>query len=212
MTDPALSTLLRAAQSDCPAGGRDCPDADTLAALAAGTLEPQRRDAVLDRVATCASCADALRVALDAEAFARDLARDAVAQPTPLPRARPRRPPAVFALAASVLVMVGAGALLLRTPAPDAVRGSEVAALEPIDGAELGAAPTRLAWACSAPVATTVEVLDATGEVVWRGPAAECALDLPDAARARLGAGDWMWLVRARDGTLLAGPWRFRID
>lgn len=212
MTDPALSALLRAAQADCPAGGRDCPDADTLAALAAGTLEPMRRDAVLERVATCASCADALRVAIDAEAFARDLARDALAQPTPLPRARPRRPPAVFALAASVLVMVGAGALLLRTPTPDAVRGSVVAALEPDDGARLGSAPARLAWACDAARSASVEILDATGELAWRGPATECALDLPDAARALLGPGDWMWLVRAPDGTPLAGPWRFRID
>jgi hypothetical protein len=212
MTDPALSALLRAAQADCPAGGRDCPDADTLAALAAGTLDPLRRDAVLDRVATCASCADALRAAIDAEAFARDLARAALAQPTPLPRARPRRPPAVFALAASVLVMVGAGALLLRTPTPDAVRGSVVAALEPADGARLGSAPARLAWDCGVPLSATVEILDATGEIAWRGTAMACALDLPDEARARIGAGDWMWLVRASDGTPLAGPWRFRID
>lgn len=212
MTDPALSALLRAAQAACPGGGRDCPDADALAALAAGTLDPARRDALLDRVAACAACADALRVAIDAESFARDLAHDLLAQPTPLPRARPRRPPALFALAASVLVAVGAGALLLRAPTPDAVRGAALAALEPVDGAQLDDAPQRLAWACSAPASVTIELLDATGGVAWRGRASDCATMLPDEARARLGSGDWLWLVRAHDGTLVAGPWRFRVD
>lgn len=212
MTDPVLTALLRAAQPACPEGGRDCPDADTLAALAAGTLDAARRDAVLERVAACASCADALRAAIDAEAFARDLARDAVAPPTLLPRARSRRPPAAFAIAASVLVAVGAGAMLLRAPTPDALRGAAVEALDPADGARLDAAPTRLAWACAAAAPGTVEVLDATGEVAWRGPVTDCAAALPDADRARLGAGDWLWQVRAPDGAVIAGPWRFRID
>lgn len=212
MTEPDLSALLRAAQPACPAGGRDCPDADTLAALAAGTLDPARRETVLGRVAACASCATALKLAIDAESFARELARDALAVPTPSPAARRRRPPAVFALAASVLLAVGAGALLLRAPTPDALRGAAVAAIEPTDGARLDAAPARLAWACSVPAATTVELLDATGAVAWRGTAEDCAINLPAEARAALGAGDWLWVVRARNGTLLAGPWRFRID
>jgi hypothetical protein len=214
MTDPDLSALLRAGSPACPAGGRDCPDADTFVALAAGTLDPARRDAVLDRVATCADCATALRVAIDAASFARDLARDAAAPAivTPLPAPRRRRPPAVFALAASVLVAVGASSLLLRAPTPDAVRGTTVAAVEPADGARLDRAPQRLAWACSAPAAVTIELLDATGTQVWSGPTTACAIDLPAEARATLAAGDWLWLVRANNGAQLAGPWRFRID
>jgi hypothetical protein len=209
MTDPDLPALLRAATADCPAGGRDCPDADTLAALAAGTLDPARRDAVLDRVAGCTTCADALRAALDARAFADDLARDALAAAS-APRARARRAPAAFALAASLMVAVGAG-VLLRAPTPDARRGATVAAIEPADDARLDAAPRRLAWDCAAPAAATLEILDATGAVAWRGPTQDCALVLPAEALARLDSGDWMWLVRAPNGTLLAGPWRFRI-
>jgi hypothetical protein len=213
MTEPELGALLRAAQRGCGADGRDCPDAATIAALAAGTLESARRDAVLDRVAACAMCADALKLAVDSEAFARELARDVqrVTAPAP-PRARPRRALPAFALAASVVVAVGASLLLSRAPAPDALRGSTLAAVEPVDGATLATAPVRLAWACAAPAAMTVDVFDAAGVAVWQGASTACSIDMPADARARIGRGDWLWQVRSASGTPVAGPWRFRIE
>lgn len=214
MTDHDLRALLHASTANCPGTGRDCPDADAISALAAGTLEPARREAVLDRVATCASCAAALRVAIDAHEFARELAPVVAARDAPtVPQLqrRGRRAPAVFAMAASVLVAIGVGTLVVVPPTPEVVRGAALAAIEPIDGASLRAAPARLAWACPAASAATVEVLDATGEVVWAGPARECTVDVPASAREQLVAGDWLWQVRASDGTVLAGPFRFRI-
>lgn len=215
MTDADLSALLRASTAGCPANGRDCPDANTLAALAAGALDPARRDAVLDRIATCASCAAALRVAIDARDYADELAPAIAAREastvTPL-WPRTRRTPAMFAMAASVLVAVGVGTLLLRPPAPDVVRGAALAALEPVDGAALDTAPARLAWACPAPAAVAVELHDATGARVWAASTQACSVDLPASARERLVAGDWLWQVRAADGSVLAGPFRFRVD
>jgi hypothetical protein len=214
MTEPEWSALLRAARPADAAGRVPCLDAETLVALASGSLAESQRDAALEHVGTCADCGDALRVALDARGFADALAAEIAAERKPAARPQARRTMRLpgFALAASVLLAVGAVSLMLRTPAPDAIRGTSVAALDPTDGARLDAAPARLAWACVAAAPVRVEVLDATGAPAWQADVDGCDVELPPAARAVIGSGDWLWRVRARDGTALAGPWRFRID
>ena len=213
MTEAEWSALLRTARSTATG---PCPDAATLVALARGQLDPPARDAALDHVGACADCADSLRVAIDshdfATAFAADLVAPAIEARTPAPRRRVSRFPA-FALAASVLLAIGVTPWLLRAPTPDAVRGAAIAALAPADGARLDAAPARLAWDCASPAAVQVELLDATGELVWRGETSVCTVDLSPPARAAVDAGgDWLWQVRGGDGAVRAGPWRFHTD
>ena len=217
MTDSALESQYRAATASCPGGGRGCPDADELVALAQGTLEAERYGQVLDRVVACSVCGDGLRLALESGDWARQLAADLAAAQKPatvhvLPRrAAPRLP--AFALAASVLLAAGLAFTVGRAPPIDVQRGASVAAVLPLDRAVLAQPPAALSWDCAAPAAAVVEVLDAAGELRWSGSTATCTLELPAATRAALGPGAWLWQVRDAGGrAVLAGPFGFRIE
>jgi hypothetical protein len=84
----------------------DCPDADELFEAAAGTLQTERRLAIIDHVSRCAECTQAWRLA--SELGVRPVAAASAAMGGPIPQARSasmriRR----FAFAASAIVAVG---------------------------------------------------------------------------------------------------------
>jgi hypothetical protein len=195
-------------------GVSDCPDEQTLIAFADGQLPQVERDAVAARVAACADCAAAVRVALDASAWADDLAADFVRAANSstvhvLSRARPaRRIVSVpLALAASLILIVGAALLLRQSPIIEPLRGGVVIATTPADGEMLPQAPERLAWPCAAaPSATQVELLAADATVRWSGPVIECAVTLPAPTRSALSAGEYLWRVKNAAGESLLGP------
>jgi hypothetical protein len=216
MTDAELVALHRAGTVDCPAGGRGCPSADELVALAEDRLEGTRRAEVLDRVARCAGCAGGLQVAMESAALGREiaaaLADDGSARVVALPARRAPRL-AAFAMAASAVLAVGVVALVARAPAPDPTRGAAVAALEPVDRAVLGAAPERLRWDCAQAQPARVQLLDAAGASRWSAGATGCDVALPAEVRGTLGAGLWLWQVQDPGGrSVIAGPYSFRIE
>jgi len=211
MNDERLSQAWRSApHSDAP-----LPDADDFTALLDGRLDPARREALLARVAEDADAALMLQMAMELRAAAEA----AVAPPTAsVTRLRPRaRPPWRWlqALAASLLVAVGA-AVWLRPPPQDVLRSSATAALiEPPDGARLTAAPTRLRWSAQPGVARyQVRLYDARAELIWQSdPVAAVELKIDESTRGRIGNGDYLWRVEwaGAEGAGL-GPYRFEVS
>lgn len=206
-----------------------CPDADILVAFADGTLAEPSRDRVAAHVAECGSCAMAVRVALDAEAWAGGVAAElgplvnsvpagnvVVADFTPRTRSerRFRGPPIALSIAASGMLVVFAAVFFMRTPpVEDTLRGVPVVAIAPEDGSVLRQAPTSLRWPCAAaPTAASVEVLGADASPRWSGPAQECAAVLPESTRTALARGEYLWRVRNAAGEPLLGPFAFRVE
>lgn len=100
LTENELAGLLRQ-------DGRDrCPDAATLAALAAGELDASQRDAALDHLAACRDCAEEVRAVAPLEEWSR---RAAGAPPRVVTGAFSRA--ATYALAASLVLPLAAVAI-----------------------------------------------------------------------------------------------------
>ena len=154
--------LSEAVEAAAPAG--PCPDENALAALAEGRVDEQEREALAAHVVGCASCRDVTHALLGAGLSTRAPARVAV-----LPRW-------AFALAAGLLVAIGAGVYLATRPSGDAP-STEVAlaramdrvardvpeaagALRPLDAKDLGVRsgdPTRGDGGAVAPSGRTVD-------------------------------------------------------
>lgn len=210
MNDERLSQAWRSApHSEAP-----LPDADEFTALLDGRLDPARREALLARVVSDADAALMLQMAMELRAAAEAAVTRPAPSITPL---RPRaRPPWrwVQALAASLLVAVGA-AVWLRPPPQDVLRGSVTTAIsDPADGARLAAAPTQLRWAAQPGVAHyQVRLYDARAELIWQSTATEIELTLDEPTRERIVDGQYFWRVEwaGAEGAGL-GPYRFEVS
>lgn len=211
MNDERLQQAWRSATGSAA----PLPDADDYAALLDGRLDPARREDLLARVAEDADAALMLQVAMALRSAAQAAVAPAANTVTPLrPRSRPHWP-WMQALAASLVVAVGA-AVWMRPPAPDVLRSSALATVsDPLDGARLAAAPTRLRWAAQPGVARyRVRLYDARAELIWQSaPVAEVELAIDEAVRERIGAGHYFWRVEAAgaEGTGM-GPYRFEVS
>jgi hypothetical protein len=210
MNDESLSRAWR----NAPRPATPLPGADDYAALLDGRLDPAQREALLARVASDADAALMLQLAMDLRAAAAAAVARPVASITPLrPRARaPWR--WVQALAASLLVAVGA-AVWMRPPPQDVLRGNVTTALsDPADGARLAAAPARLRWAAQPGVTRyQVRLYDARAELIWQSAAAEVELAIDQPTRERIVDGHYFWRVEwaGAEGAGL-GPYRFEVS
>lgn len=188
-------------------------DPDELAALLDGKLPAERRADLLALVANDADAALQLQLAMDLRAAAA-AAVAAAPRVLPLP-ARPVRrrfAPWLQALAAGLVLVVGA-ALWLPPPAPDATRGAQTADLPaPADAAVLSAPPMQLRWPAQPGVDRyRVRLYDAEASVLWeRAELAQALLVLDPAARAQLVPGHYYWRVEWPEGAGL-GPYRFEV-
>ena len=198
------AALIEAASRAVP--GPDCPEPHALWAVADGSGEPS----VLDHVAACGSCQEAIRLA-------RELARAPTSNVVALPSRR-WTPVAVIggALAAGII-----GVLLLRTPAPepapDVMRGDLDVPLRALSGDRLPRAAAELRWTAG-PEGTVYDVrvmnerLDTLAEATeldeprWTIPAAALADDED-------GALQWQVTARTPDGRRMQSPtWTVQIE
>ncbi len=219
MTDAelALMTAKLAAPRPCTA---QCPDADTLTAFALGQLDGAERDAVAERVGACPNCAAAVRLALVSGNWSEALAHDLEAESaganvvTLTPRPRRRVPLWVPAAMAAGIALVFVALPMLRAPAPEKVlRGAVTLAVQPADESVLHSAPGELRWPCAlAPSATQVELLDASAERLWIGPAQECSVALPADVKDRINNGAYLWRLSNAREEVVAGPFGFSIE
>jgi len=205
--------LLRQAWRSGPAPAAPLPDADDYAALLDGRLDPARREALLARVAEDADAALMLQMAMELRAAAAAVTSPAASVTLLRPRARPQWR-WVQALAASLLVAVGA-AVWLRPPPQDVLRGSVTSALsDPVDGARLAAAPTQLRWAAQSGVTRyQVRLYDARAELIWQSAATAVELSIDEPTRQRIVDGHYFWRVEwaGAEGAGL-GPYRFEVS
>lgn len=172
-----------------------CLDDEAIAALADGTLNPERRAAVLPHVATCARCRGAIA------SVARTLADPAVARE--LSRAGGRRSYRI------VLPLAAAAALLLLLSSPADDRSPEhrgpappPPATVPVALAPLGAvaAVDELRWSHVAGADRyRVTLFDATGRVLYATEVADTVVTLPDSVALIPGA-TYLWKADARTG------------
>ena len=194
-----------------------CADAEALTALARGELDEVTRTALLDHAVGCQRCSDL--IALSAElvdwsdqGFA-DVAGQRSADIVSLPPRKPQtRIRAGWAMAASVLLMVVAGSVLLPRQTPERiVRGTQIIALAPVDQAVLTTAPEQLRWECPTVQAARVQLASADGEPLWQADVEHCEASLPPGVSATLTAGTYLWWVTDRQGERIAGPYAFEL-
>ena len=125
-------------------------DPDELAALLDGRLPAQRRADLLAQVAGDADAALQLQLAMDLRVAAAAAVAPAPRVLLPARPAARRFAPWLQALAAGLVLVVGA-ALWLPRPAPDVTRGAQTAeALAPADASVLAVPPAQLRWPAQA--------------------------------------------------------------
>lgn len=167
--------------------GRDgCVSPDELMRLAEGDATEDERLAWLSHVAGCRACRREL-----------ELVR-AVADTGQALGAR-RRPVRMLALAASVILLIGAAALWRSGwLAPDVVRGPGAAVtLVAPRGPVTAEAARRLEWRAVAGAALyEVELLDAAGAVVYEGRTTDTVVALPFTTLLQTGTA-YHWRVTA---------------
>ncbi|MBL8246518.1 MAG: hypothetical protein JNL89_20135 [Rhodanobacteraceae bacterium] len=187
-------------------------DAAELEALLDGRLAPERRAALLARVASDADAALQLQLAMDLRAAAADAVAGARVHRFPL-RPAPRRLPVwLQALAACLVITLGA-AVWMRPPAPDVLRSdSPLAPLAPADGAVLEAPPAQLRWHAQPGVGRyRVRLYDAQASLLWESAElAQPELTLAPGQRETLGPGHYYWRVEWPEGAGL-GPYHFEV-
>ncbi|HXY31573.1 MAG TPA: hypothetical protein VEI06_12755 [Gemmatimonadaceae bacterium] len=167
-----------------------CPAPERIAALAAGEGSETERLATLEHAMQCAMC----RKELDLLRAAAQGAEEAAPARTFLPR--------WAALAASVLIALGVGALawrvIPRAPGADVLRGGAptFAIVQPAADARV-TPPVALRWR-SVPGATsyTVELLSGAGGLVSSWTTSDTSAAVPDSVHLDSGATYGAW-VRA---------------
>jgi len=183
-----------------PASGRaGCPPPEALDALASRQGGEEARLTTLNHAMTCTECRRELDLLRAVQGGA----------PAPAPRWRPQ----LFALAATVMLAVGAILVwnsVILDPAEE-LRGGEaqVGLVEPFEGARV-AGPPRLVWR-AVPEATgyRLEVLDSLGAVVATGMGPDTTLQLPaDALPPSQSAYRWRVIAELRTGGTLSSTVR----
>ncbi|HVR96536.1 MAG TPA: TraR/DksA C4-type zinc finger protein, partial [Thermoanaerobaculia bacterium] len=194
---PDLAAWREAYRGLQTAGSPDCPDDETLAALATGEPIGAERERLADHVALCRRCADRYRML-------RALHQMAAAEPVRDEGSPPQssRRFLLLVAAASLLVVVGLVGLTGQTgrvPDQDRLRGPAVEeGVRPAPEARLAAPPRQLAWPASdGALSYRVILYDAGSSPLWKsGSVAVPRLALPDAARSRLASGEsYFWVV-----------------
>jgi hypothetical protein len=169
-------------------------DDDTIAALAEGTLAPERRAAVLPHVASCARCRGVV------ESVARALVDPAVARELSIDSRGRRVIRIAMPLAAAAVVL-----LLLSSPWD---RGSghrgppPPPATVPVPRSPLGtvAAVDELRWSAVAGADRyRVTLFDAAGRVLYETEGLDTVAALPDSITLVPGA-TYLWKADARTG------------
>ncbi len=187
-------------------------DAAELAALLDGRLAPERRAAVLALVASDADAALQLQLAMDLRAAAADAVAGARVHPLPL-RPAPRWLPAWLQALAACLVLALGAAVWMRPPAPEVLRSdSSTAQLAPADGAILESPPAQLHWQAQPGVGRyRVRLYDAQASLLWESAEqAQPALALDPGQREHLRSGHYYWRVEWPGGSGL-GPYHFEV-
>ena len=195
MTGPRPEFSLRYAMRRDSGTAGPCPDDDTIAALAEGTLDGSARAAVLPHLASCNRCRVAVASishALADPSIARELAR--------LPRARRRfTRVAVAAVAAAVLLAVTIPRQ--QTDETSTHRATDIGAdAGPVLVSPVGIVPAveRLRWAS---VAGTdryrATLFDENGTVLYEILTSDTVIVLPDTVRMR-SRRTYLWKVDAR--------------
>ena len=176
------------------------PEPEQLEQIVNGAGSESERLALLEHVLRCPTCGpelDLLRAASEGA------------------RAAERRMPATrwLALAAMAILVVGIGALVLRsrgvTPAAEVMRGHRqtLSLIEPAVGDRL-AAPVRIAWhAIGGATSYRVELLSTSGELLAGWNTADTSSTIPVTALVRANAEYDVW-VRATlaDRTEVSSP------
>jgi hypothetical protein len=203
--EPALRQSYRELQGE---GSSQCPDAETLAALAIGESVPEK-ERVADHVVSCRRCA------ADYQILARTHARS---------KAEVGRSGKMVRLgisAAAVLIAALGGVALWRSYRPlEALRGGATQTGElasPPAGSTLAAPPAGLRWPSrSGAEGYRVRLFAASGQTLWESDRlATPSADLPEAVRQRLAAGqNYFWTVEVEMPLEKArlGPFSFTIS
>ena len=192
MSDDRLRDLYAIAQGDRPAGpGAEHPAPEVIAALVRREGPEEERLTTLDHVMSCAECRrdfDLLR-AVERAGIESGAGGRAGGK-------RDWRMPA--ALAASVLLAVGVGRMVLRSGGGDTTRGDDHGGVVLVQPGRAAAAGDSITFSWHAvPGATRyeLELLDAGGGVLASAATSDTTAS-PVAARA-LPPGDYRWWVRA---------------
>lgn len=217
--DPSLRRLFL--HEEPPA---ECPPVADLVRLAAGELEPERREAILEHLETCSLCAQEVRVARSLDAFSERLSErlserfsdlpesdgadlGAASEPLPGPGRPVQRVRGWWAgLAAAALVVLAVGTLELwrhdLREVGEGTAGERVRAAEeqvsPPAGAALPAAPATFRWPPQVGAsAYRVTLFDAAAEPLWHSPStvsATVALP-PEVGTSLEPGGAYFWIV-----------------
>lgn len=198
MNDEELRREYQRSTGGAPPGSH--PEPEQLEQIVSGSAPEAVRLALLEHVLRCPTC----RSELDLLRAAHEGAR-----------AAERRVPATrwLALAAAALIIVGAGALTLRsrriTASSEVMRGraQAMSLIEPEAGAHV-ASPVLLAWhALDGATSYRVELLSTSGELVAAWTTADTTAAIPDSARVRANESYDVW-VRATlaDRTEVGSP------
>ena len=203
--EEALAAAFRARARS--AARDDCPDPARLWAALGGELPPEDRRDVIDHTASCASCAEDWRLAMELRPEP-----DAVVAERLAPR---RRVWAPLAVAASLVLATGAGLVLWRSGEPETpqFRGAGVATIRSLvpETEPLPRDGCRLRWSFDQAGArydlrVTTESLR---EVAHAESLVEPSFLVPEPSLASLPAGTrLLWRVEAAlpDGSRVGSP------
>lgn len=187
--------------------GEDCPPAEEIWEAVRGEGTASQRRQVVDHTATCPTCAEAWRLAMELMPHAEAGAAGGSSRPVRHSDWWPA------AMAAALLLAAGAAFLLLRGAPPEPVLrgGDEVIQALTGEGPVARAGGVRLRWTAG-PEGTLYDVV-VTGEdlevVTTAEGLTEAELLLPEAALAGLPSGArLLWRVEAQlpDGSRRASP------
>ena len=185
---------------ETPIATPDCLDEHTVAALADGTLDVERRGRALAHLATCANCRRAVA------SVAAALVDGPITHEIEIVEGRRRRVGSLLRIAAP-LAAAATVLLFLWSPADDRPPGHRgppppPPATAPTPRSPVGAVANvrDLRWS---PVAGAdryrVTVFDATGGVVYAAEASDTVVAFPDSIALVPGAS-YLWKVDARTG------------
>lgn len=189
-----LATAFQHHASACPREGKGCPSVEAIAAAMHGSGDTD----TLAALSTCTRCAAIGQIERGLQTQGSTHAK----------MDGRRRFPRYWAVAAGVLLALGAGTAmtLLRPPGADEVLRGGAGALYPDIGSELAGSPSEFRWTIAAGAICRVDVRRPTGERVWRSDGVRGGRATVDSP---LPSGDYLWTVSCAADEL--GPFHFRV-